>query len=154
LSFFQFDLHGLQSEWFGRILTGFTALKSLDLERTNFFGTFLSTVLRRISEGMLGLEALDISANDIDIFSATYIREMLINGNLLRLDMNRTSMDSVCFDQIVDGCCLSPSIGVVKTESVENIAGHVDSRLLALFKEGKLKLFEFKFCKLGGTELN
>jgi hypothetical protein len=143
----------------GRLIARFQQLKSLKISSFscdhNCFAVFLDSIEQHTKK----LEAIDLSGNIIDRKCSETIRKMLIDGNLLRLDINhiRVHNDSsfkiidVPLFIIVDGCCNSRTIGVVKMRHARGTSmEEIYDLVIASFKNGNLKLFEFCF---GKTEL-
>jgi hypothetical protein len=112
---------------------------------------------------MTSLEAIDVSHNNINLECANIIKTMLTNGKLLRLDASHitscmsafglyrlpeTSANAAPILKIISGCCHSCTIGAVRMEHITGCAMNiVYSSVVDNFKNGKLKLFEFRFGK-------
>jgi hypothetical protein len=165
-----------QVERYGRAISAFGQLKSLDISHFECGPMCFEMLLRGI-EGRRGrtteLEALDISHNDINLGSANIIKSMLISGKMLRLDATHITARLSTFDlyrlpptsslvvptppfpvnatpiiTIIDGCCQSRTIGVVRMEYIMGCAvNSIYSAVVHSLESGKLRLFEFRFGK-------
>jgi hypothetical protein len=156
----------------GNAISGFRQLKALDVLCFSCNHLCFEILLRVIQENMQSLEAIDISQNHINLASGNIMRDMLINGNILRLDMNyirpvvsRSDAEpfvagSIIHDMpdppyeslpilsIIQGCCQSQTVGIVKMKYVygyDNILYNVKEYVVQKFKSGHLRLFEFAF---------
>ena len=138
---------------FGHIISGFNRLKSLDISSFHYdefgFALFLDT----IKNNMQSLEALNLSDNIINYNSGRAIRHMLIFGNLRCLDMNLLTTNNEAVKNIIEGCCLSHTIGIAMMENTRGTTRVSKLYDLVVNKtsSGELKVFDFRF---GDDELS
>jgi hypothetical protein len=150
----------------GRAISAFDQLKSLNISRFECGCLCFQVLLLGLTcraDHMTSLEAIDVSHNNINLECANIIKTMLMNGKILRLDASHitsrmsafglyrspeTSANAAPVLKIISGCCHSCTIGVVRMEHITGCAMNiVYSSVVDNFKNGKLKLFEFKFGK-------
>jgi hypothetical protein len=146
-------LHEDQIRRCGQTIASFHQLKSLDLSGFGSDHRCFEVLLKPIQENMKNLEAIDLSNNNINTQSGKIIHDMLVEGNLLRLDINRIrvhmegmfAMFALPLFTIIQGCCKSKNIGVVKMNyAMGTSMNEVYHNVVQNFKSGDLKLFEFQ----------
>jgi hypothetical protein len=116
-----YDFVGDELIHFAEILCGFWALKTLDISYSRCDRWDIEELLSIVKNGIEGLEALDISGNGLSNIAACHVRDMLIEGHLVRLDADRTQIHEYGICQIIEGCCLSRTLGTVSMKSTKHM---------------------------------
>ena len=146
LKIFAFDYVDDELIHFAEILCGFQALKTLDISYSSCDRWDIEELLSILKNGMEGLEALDISGNGMSNGGACHVRDMLIKGRLLRLDADHTWMHEYGIRQIVHGCCLSGTLGMVSMKSTRHMTDKTYDLVVEKFRTGELRLFDFRLA--------